>query len=80
MNSILTMSRQMRSLIEKMLELARADDTDIRKIFTVVDFSSLVSKAILPFEPVFFERDLTLVSQIDEGIWVKGRNSSWVKW
>ena len=72
LNSILTMSRQMRSLIEKMLELARADDTDIRKIFTVVDFSSLVSKAILPFEPVFFERDLTLVSQIDEGIWVKG--------
>lgn len=75
LKSILTMSRQMRSLIEKMLELARADDTDFKKIFTIVDFSQLVSRAILPFEPVFFERGLTLKSQIDEDIKVKGDES-----
>ncbi|NLX61809.1 MAG: HAMP domain-containing histidine kinase [Tissierellia bacterium] len=75
LKSILTMSRQMRSLIEKMLELARADDTDFKKIFTIVDFSQLVSRAILPFEPVFFERGLTLKSQIDGDIKVKGDES-----
>jgi len=75
LNSILTMSRQMRSLIEKMLELARADDFDSKKIFDIVDFSRIVSNALLPFEPVFFEKGLTLISQIDKNIKVLGEES-----
>jgi len=59
--SILTMSRQMRGLIEQMLELARVDNADSKEAFDVVDFSKLVSDGILPFEPVFFERGLTKV-------------------
>jgi signal transduction histidine kinase len=74
-NSILTMSRQMRGLIEKMLELARADNSDTKKIFEIVDFSKLVSNAILPYEPVFFERGLTLKTQIDKDINVLGEES-----
>lgn len=71
-NSILTMSRQMRGLIERMLQLARADNADTKEIFGRVDFSRLVSDAILPFEPVFFERGLSLTAQIDEDIKING--------
>jgi len=70
--SILTMSRQMRGLIEQMLELARVDNADSKEAFDVVDFSKLVSDGILPFEPVFFERGLTFTAQIDENIKVEG--------
>mgnify|MGYP000123499105 CR=1 FL=1 len=75
LNSILTMSRQMRGLIEQMLELARADNSDLKDISDIVDFSKLVSDAILPFEPVFFEKGLTLTVQIDENIKVVGGES-----
>ena len=52
--SILVMSKQMRGLVEQMLELARADAVQSGVIFSPVDFSRLVSDAVLPFEPVFF--------------------------
>lgn len=74
-NSILTMSQQMRGLIEKMLQLARADNVESKEIIEVVDFSKLVSDAILPFEPVFFERKLNLKVQIDNSIKVKGQEA-----
>ena len=37
-----------------------------------VDLSRLVREAMLPFEPVFFERGLTLDSDIAEGVTVQG--------
>ncbi|MGM9525031.1 MAG: sensor histidine kinase [Peptococcaceae bacterium] len=75
LNSILTVSRQMRILIEEMLELARADNTDTEDSFTRLDFSRLVSNALLPFEPVFFEKGLTLTAQIDAAIQVQGEET-----
>jgi signal transduction histidine kinase len=72
LSSILTMSRQMRGLIEQMLELAKADNADSREIFGAVDLSKLISDAILPFEPVFFERGLNLSAQIDGNIRIVG--------
>ncbi|WP_139905143.1 sensor histidine kinase [Clostridium thermarum] len=74
-SSILTMSRQMRGLIEKMLQLARADNAESKEILDIVDYSKLVSNALLPFEPVFFERGLTLTAQIDNGIKVTGEEA-----
>lgn len=71
-NNILVVSRQMRTLIEDLLQLARADNTDTEENFTVLDFSKLVSDAILPFEPVFYENGLKLSVQIDNGIKVSG--------
>jgi signal transduction histidine kinase len=73
--SIVTMSKQMRGLIEQMLMLARADHTDSKKNFDTVNFSKLVSDSILPFEPVFFERGLILSIQIDENIKVTGEET-----
>jgi signal transduction histidine kinase len=70
--SILTMSRQMRGLIEQMLELARVDNADSKVNSGTVDFSKLVSDALLPFEPVFFEKGLTLTAQIEDNIKVEG--------
>lgn len=70
--SILTMARQMRSLVERLLALAQADSGQSRAAFQPCDFSALVSNALLPFEPVFFEKGLTLSSQVQEGITVSG--------
>ena len=71
--SILSMSRQMRSLVEDMLELARADSGQSREEFRPLDFSRLVNDCVLPFEPLFFERALALESSIEPGIQVEGR-------
>jgi len=70
--SILTMARQMRRLIEQMLELARTDNSDAKMVCETVDFSKLVSDALLPFEPVFFEKGLSLNARIDSNIKVAG--------
>ena len=69
---ILTMSQQMRQLIEEMLDLARTDSSQGNLVLSQVDLSKLVSDAVLPFEPVFFEAGLTLTTDIQEGITLRG--------
>ena len=70
--SILTMSSRMRSLVEGLLELARVDNGTVRERFEPVDLSKLVEEELLPFEPVYFERGLSLESEIEPGISVSG--------
>ena len=70
--SILTMSHQMRDLVEGLLELSRADNGQIKKAFAPVDFSDLVEEALLPFEAVMYEKGLQLESKISFGITLKG--------
>ena len=72
LSNILTMSRQMRALIEQMLELARTDSAESHLVLRPVDLSGLTARSLLPFEPLFFEQGLTLISQVDEGITVSG--------
>lgn len=72
-SSILTMSGQMRALVEDMLELARADSGQSREDFQPLDFSALISDCLLPFEPVFFEKQLALESGVEPGICLRGR-------
>ncbi len=74
-SSILVLSRQMRDLVEQMLELARTDHVQTHTVFSSLDFSRLVSDAVLPFEPVFFERGLTLRTEIAGNILVSGSPS-----
>lgn len=71
-SNILVMSRQMRNLVEQMLELARADNIQHRPLFSSVDFSRLVFDATLPFEPIFYEKGLSLQTEITENITVTG--------
>ncbi len=70
--SILTMSKQMRGLTESLLELARSDNHSKEISFEDVDFSNLISEAVLPFEPLYFEKELTLICEIQDNIIVSG--------
>ncbi|MCI9483116.1 MAG: HAMP domain-containing histidine kinase [Clostridiaceae bacterium] len=69
---ILSMSRQMRGLIESLLELARADGGLPRQCTAVFDLSHALTCALLPFEPVYFEKGLCLSERIEAGIYVRG--------
>lgn len=71
-DSILTMARQMRNLVESMLELARVDNGTARMEFRELNLTALTGEALLPFEPLFFEKDLLLTSEIGKGIRAKG--------
>lgn len=73
--NILTMSRHMRSLVEGLLELARADNGQIKKQFTQVDFSALTGEAVLPFEAVLYERQLLLDVSVEPDIYLLGSDS-----
>ena len=71
--NILTMTHQMRHLVENLLELARLDN--VTPASQPLDISHLIDTVLLPFEPVFFEQDLVLESHILPGLWVKGSAS-----
>ena len=70
--SILTMSRQMKSLVESMLELARVDNGAQKQNYGRLDLSPLVETAALNFEALFYERGLELVCETEEDIHVRG--------
>ncbi len=70
--SILSMSRQMRQLLEQLLDLARLDNTHERPKRETIDLSALAEECLLPFEPVFFERGLRLESGIEPDVCVQG--------
>ena len=70
--NILTMSYQMRNLVEGMLELARADNGKAKTFFQPVDFSDLVSNAVLPFEPLLYEKNCLLRCDIAPDIRLNG--------
>lgn len=73
--NILTMSHQMRGLVESLLELARVDNGTLKTHFTQLDLSRLVQDAILPFEPLYFEQGMTLQLQVEDRIFVMGSES-----
>ncbi len=70
--SILTMSKQMRGLTESLLELARSDNHSKEISFENVDFSNLISETVLPFEPLYYEKELTLDCEIQDNITLSG--------
>ncbi len=69
---ILDVSRQMRTLVESLLQLARADRGVQAVEMGAVDFSTLAENAVLPFEPVYFEQGLVLESRLEPGLTVRG--------
>lgn len=72
-DNILTMSNQMRGLVESLLQLARVDNGAIQKMpLQHIDLSGLVSDELLTFDALFFEKGLTLAEDIADGITVHG--------
>ena len=71
--NILTMSNQMRGLVESLLQLARVDSGAIQKMpLQTLDLSGLVSDELLTFDALFFEKGLTLAEDITDGITIHG--------
>lgn len=76
--NILSMSHQMRTLVESLLELARVDSGSVKTGQTVLNFSELVEGCVLPFEPVYFEKGLVLESRIAASLRIRG-NASYLR-
>lgn len=72
LDSIVVMAGQMRSLVEKMLELARADNQTQRVGLSEVNLSRLSEDVALSFEGVFYEKGLQLTTNIAPGVFVRG--------
>ena len=70
--SIFTMARQMRYLVERMLELARADNQQKQLTMTPINFSKVIADAAISFEGVFFEKGPSLASHIEPELCVNG--------
>ena len=68
--NITKMSALMKSLVENMLSLTRAENTE-RLILSDINMSETVEDAVLPFEPVFYEKNLVLTEEIEPGIHIK---------
>lgn len=69
--NILTVSRQMRSLVEDLLNLARIEKGESAG-FKKVNLSELFTTNLLQFEPVMYELGLTLKEEIASNITVFG--------
>jgi len=65
-------ARQMKSLVEEMLTLARADNMVRSAEFTEVSLSDLAADCALAFEPVAFEAGKGLEYEIAAGVTVSG--------
>ena len=70
--SIYSMAGQMRGLVENLLDLARVDNGTSKMVFAPANFSDVVYEAILPFEPLYFEKNRELFYRIDKGIMLNG--------
>ena len=62
---------RMQELVADMLSLAQAESAESFER-SRVDMSALVSKEVLQFESVAFERHVTIADKTDEGIFVEG--------
>lgn len=70
--NIIAMTHRMRALVDGMLELARADNGKLQQLFVTLDMSKLTETALLPFEPVLFEKGITLDFRLAPDIQIKG--------
>lgn len=70
--NILSMTYQMRTLVENLLEMARVDNGTLKMQFAALDFSELVRDAVLSFQLLYEEKGQTLQSTIPDGITLQG--------
>ena len=62
------MAKQMRALVERLLELARAENEQASRAFTPCDLSQITESSALLFEAALFERGLTLQTELEPDI------------
>ncbi|MCF0136149.1 MAG: HAMP domain-containing histidine kinase [Lachnospiraceae bacterium] len=71
-HSILLMTKQMRGLVEELLQLARVENESARKDFSPVCFSDMASTGAMQFEPLFFEKEIEFTYEVEPDITVNG--------
>ncbi|MDO4501270.1 MAG: HAMP domain-containing sensor histidine kinase [Erysipelotrichaceae bacterium] len=71
-NSISSMAKQMRGLVEELLDLARIDNGTAADNFTRINMSSIVEESAMTFEPLFFEKEKNFTYEIDKDIYING--------
>lgn len=71
-NSIITVSKQMKELVIKLLDCAKVDTGIDAMQFAKFNLSTSVSNSLLLFDPIFYEQGLKLQSEICDCIWVRG--------
>ena len=69
--SILSTTYQMRSLVENMLEMARVDN-GAKVPLCALDFSQLVSDAVLSFQLLYGEKGMDLRFEVPDGLQILG--------
>lgn len=71
-DNILSESQQMKSLVEEMLTLARADNMAPSAVLAEISLSDAAGDCALAFEPVAFEAGKPLEDRVTEGVEVLG--------
>lgn len=59
---------KMNKLVCDLLDLSKLEDEDVKKTFTDVNLSKLVTKQILTFEPLAFEKNITFEDLVQDNI------------
>ncbi len=72
---IQTEATRMTTLVDNLLFLAKTDDARAKVILSPVNLSDIVWGSVLPFEPVAFEQDKTLASDILPDLYINGDES-----
>lgn len=73
--AISKMAVQMKGLVTSLLDLASAEKEKSSMVLSDVDFSEIVKTGCLTFEPAFYENNLTLKYEVEDGIHVKGNEN-----
>ena len=74
--SVITISGQMRKLVEDLLELARIDSSrDVKGTMQRMSLSETVREAAMVFEPVFFEKQMPFMYDIAPEIIINGNDT-----
>lgn len=70
--NILTMSYQMRNLVENMLQMARVDNGNLKMELSNLNLSQLVEDAALSFQLLYEEKGMSISSNIQPDLWACG--------
>ena len=62
----------MKDLIENMLFLARGENTEEKLSSSVISLSDIVTDILLQFEPIAFDENIRMATNIQNDIFVKG--------
>ncbi len=63
---------RMKGLVESLLTLAKADSLEEARVFAPVNFSLLLTKSLLTFEPLVYDEGKTLTWKAEENLTVSG--------